>query len=200
MVGEPLSHLRCSARRPPPVVGLERPPGPVLVALSAAAREAAASAATLALLEAGPRACDRLLATLAEHEQRAGVAAREVRSGRARGIDRAVLVELATALDDIPRPIHQAGHGPVAPHPVTPTSKAPWEPCAMPRASWPPRSPRFPTDPPRRRSSGCTVAPAKAAAWHVGPARRHSKCDGTRACVAAACLSGDGAFPGVDDL
>jgi hypothetical protein len=71
----------------------------------------------LALLEAGPRGCDRLLATLAEHEQGARTAARDARSGPASGIDPAALVELATALDDIPRAIHQAG-GMGLSHPV----------------------------------------------------------------------------------
>ena len=66
-IREPLQRLRHVARRPAPVTGLARPPRRPLAALRAAAEEAAAGAATLALLDAGPRCCDTLLAELAEH-------------------------------------------------------------------------------------------------------------------------------------
>lgn len=95
--------------RSAPAVGFERPPTRLLVALRAAAAEAAAGAATLSLLEAGPRTCDSLLAELAERERRAGTAREEVLAARSNQIDPALSAVLAGALTDIARGIHDAG-------------------------------------------------------------------------------------------
>ncbi|HEX5926573.1 MAG TPA: hypothetical protein VFY45_22275, partial [Baekduia sp.] len=108
-VDEPVRRLRLAARRPAPPVGFERPPRRLLVALRAAAAEAAAGAATLALLEGGPRTCDGLLAELAERERRANTAGREVLAARSNRIDPTLSAALATALTDIARGVHEAG-------------------------------------------------------------------------------------------
>jgi hypothetical protein len=107
--GESLRRLRLSAQRPPPVVGLERPPRPLLVALRAAADEAAAGAATLALLEAAPRRCDALLSELAERERRVNRAAREVRRAWRNGSDAPGFALLASALTDVAQRVRDAG-------------------------------------------------------------------------------------------
>jgi len=87
VVREPLSRLRRAARSPAPAVGFERLPRRLLVALRAAAAEAAAGAATLALLESAPRACDGVLAELAERERSANMAGREALAARSARID-----------------------------------------------------------------------------------------------------------------
>jgi hypothetical protein len=91
-VDEPLRRLRHAAVGPAPAVGFERAPRRLLVALRAAAAEAAAGAATLALLEAAPRTCDGLLAELAERERTADMTAREVLAARSAiaGVERAL--------------------------------------------------------------------------------------------------------------
>jgi hypothetical protein len=106
---EPLTRLRRGVRQRPPVVGLERPPRDLLVALRAAADEAAAGAATLALLDAGPRSCDGLLSDLAERQKRARQAAREIRSASSPGADWNTYVALAAAFETLAHSMHDAG-------------------------------------------------------------------------------------------
>jgi hypothetical protein len=101
--------MRRRAQRPPPVVGFERPPRPLLVALTAAADEAAAGAATLALFDAVPRSCDVLLSELAERERRVSRAAREVRRVRRNGSDGPGLALLASALTDVAQRVRDTG-------------------------------------------------------------------------------------------
>jgi hypothetical protein len=106
-VGEPLRRVRHGSRRSAPVVGFERPPRDLLVALRAAAHEAAAGAATLALLEAGPRSCNPLLSELDDRAQRAQRAAGEVRDSDA--TDARLYVLAAAALSELARRIHDTG-------------------------------------------------------------------------------------------
>jgi hypothetical protein len=109
-VREPLQRLRHVARRPAPVTGgLVRPPRRPVTALRAAAAEAAAGAATLALLDAGPRCCDTLLTELAEHERRTAEAAADVGRTRSRGSDLDGYLALASALEDVAQGVHDAG-------------------------------------------------------------------------------------------
>ena len=108
-IREPLQRLRHVARRPAPVTGLARPPRRPLAALRAAAEEAAAGAATLALLDAGPRCCDTLLAELPEHARRTAETAADVSRTRSRGSDLDGYLALAWALDDVAQGVHDAG-------------------------------------------------------------------------------------------
>lgn len=100
-VREPLQRLRHVARGPAPLSGLARPRRRLLVTLAVAAEEAAAGAATLALLDSAPRDCGALLAELAEHERRADLAARAVHRKRSGGVDLDSYAALASALHDV---------------------------------------------------------------------------------------------------
>jgi hypothetical protein len=109
VVHAPLSRLRRAARSPAPAVGFERLPRRLLVALRAAAAEAAAGAAALALLESAPRACDGVLAELAERERRADMAGREALAARSARIDPTSCAALAAALTEIATAVRDAG-------------------------------------------------------------------------------------------
>jgi hypothetical protein len=108
-VDEPLRRLRNAAGRPAPAVGFERPPRRLLVALRAATAEAAAGAATLALLEAAPRTCDGLLAELVERERSVDMGVRDVLAVRSSRIDPTLCAALTEALADIAHSVHDAG-------------------------------------------------------------------------------------------
>jgi hypothetical protein len=107
-IAEPARRLRQTALRPAPIVGLERPPAQLLASLRAAVAEAAAAAATLALLEGAPRSCGSLLNELGEARMRIEAHVQGVLRLRSTGIDRRVLVSATVALGEIADGAHDA--------------------------------------------------------------------------------------------